>query len=362
MMSIVKATRRYDTWVGDRTPTDAADLRLKHKRMAEGIFPFFRATFYRWMQHWREVCPLQNAAPQVLAVGDLHVENFGTWRDVEGRLIWGVNDFDEVAAFPYTVDLVRLAASALLAAREGHLALRMKDACTAILSGYRESLEEHGRPFVLAEKNKWLRDIATSELRDPEHFWQKMDSLKTVNGEIPPSAQEALESLLPEQGIECRVVKRIAGLGSLGHLRFVAIGYWQGGRLAREAKALAPSAVYWAEGLDGPGELNYQTILSRAVRCRDPFVRLRGRWLVRRLAPYCSRIELDVVPKVRDELKLLFSMGYETANIHLGTPEARKPILRHLDKAKAGWLLSAAEEMDKAITQDWKTWRLSRAK
>jgi len=31
----------------------------------------------------------------VLAVGDLHVENFGTWRDAEGRLIWGVNDFDE---------------------------------------------------------------------------------------------------------------------------------------------------------------------------------------------------------------------------------------------------------------------------
>jgi uncharacterized protein (DUF2252 family) len=23
------------------------------------------------------------------------VENFGAWRDVEGRLIWGINDFDE---------------------------------------------------------------------------------------------------------------------------------------------------------------------------------------------------------------------------------------------------------------------------
>ena len=30
-----------------------------------------------------------------LSVGDLHVENFGTWRDSEGRLIWGINDFDE---------------------------------------------------------------------------------------------------------------------------------------------------------------------------------------------------------------------------------------------------------------------------
>jgi uncharacterized protein (DUF2252 family) len=50
------------------------------------------------MQAWPEVCPDLAKAPKVLAVGDLHVENFGTWRDVEGRLVWGINDFDEAAA------------------------------------------------------------------------------------------------------------------------------------------------------------------------------------------------------------------------------------------------------------------------
>src|SRR5260370_32652719 len=48
---------------------------------------------------------------EVLAVGDLHVENFGTWRDAEGRLTWGVNDFDEAYPLPYTIDLARLATS-----------------------------------------------------------------------------------------------------------------------------------------------------------------------------------------------------------------------------------------------------------
>ena len=52
---------------------------------------------------------------RVLAVGDIHLENFGTWRDADGRLVWGVNDFDEAAQMPYVLDLVRLAASALLA-------------------------------------------------------------------------------------------------------------------------------------------------------------------------------------------------------------------------------------------------------
>ena len=48
----------------------------------------------------------------VLAIGDLHLENFGTWRDAEGRLVWGINDFDEAWALPYTNDLIRLATSA----------------------------------------------------------------------------------------------------------------------------------------------------------------------------------------------------------------------------------------------------------
>ena len=52
--------------------------------------------------------------PKVLAVGDLHIENFGTWRDSEGRLVWGVNDFDETWRLPYTQDLVRLTTSTLI--------------------------------------------------------------------------------------------------------------------------------------------------------------------------------------------------------------------------------------------------------
>ena len=95
-----------------------ADLELKHRQMAGSLFAFLRGTFYRWGPLFREVCADLVEAPRVLAVGDLHVENFGTWRDKEGRLVWGVNDFDEVAEMPYAVDLVRLVTSAILAQRE----------------------------------------------------------------------------------------------------------------------------------------------------------------------------------------------------------------------------------------------------
>ena len=53
-------------------------------------------------------------------------------------------------------------------------------------------------------------------------------------------------------------------------------------------------------------------------------------WIVRRLSPHCSRIELTTLQIQKDEMRLLHSMGLETANIHLGTASARKPILAHL--------------------------------
>jgi uncharacterized protein (DUF2252 family) len=68
--------------------------------MASATFPFFRATFYRWAQRWPELCPGLTGAPEVLGVADLHVENYGTWRDVEGRLVWGINDFAKPLTSP----------------------------------------------------------------------------------------------------------------------------------------------------------------------------------------------------------------------------------------------------------------------
>jgi uncharacterized protein (DUF2252 family) len=119
-MSFEDDNRDYETWlraeckrVGCRAVE--ADLRYKHQRMKESAFVFLRATFFRWAKRIENLCPELAAAPAVLSVGDTHVENFGTWRDAEGRLVWGINDFDEAALIPYPFDLVRLATSIRLA-------------------------------------------------------------------------------------------------------------------------------------------------------------------------------------------------------------------------------------------------------
>jgi hypothetical protein len=346
-MNIRQATRAYEAWLRRQTSVVDADLRLKHARMAESPFLFLRGTFYRWMELWPVLCPSLARAPRVLAVGDLHVENFGTWRDAEGRLIWGVNDVDEACRLPYTVDLVRLATSALLAIEDGHFRLSGRDACDAIVDGYRSSLRRGGRPFVLAERGRWLRAIALNKLRDPTRFWATLLACPLARAGVP---SKALSTMWPGKVDVERVVRRVAGVGSLGRPRYVALAYWGDALIAREAKACVPSAG----APDAACGRTQSTLLARAIRVRDPYFGVRDGWIVRRLAPDCTRIELSDLPKRRDESRLLRAMGWETGNVHLASWNRRVPA--HVFERGTRWLNRAAGDMTRAMIDDWLEW------
>jgi hypothetical protein len=350
-MTIAKATASYEGWLNSQLRLIPRDLRYKHEQMRSAPFPFLRATYYRWAQIWPDVCPDSAGAPEVLAVGDLHVENFGTWRDAEGRLVWGINDFDEAWPLPYTNDLVRLATSALLAPIRCDAA----SVVGAIRDGYEAALEAGGRPFTLSEHHHALRLMATSRLHEPQKFWEKLGASPALREPPPASALKALTRAMPEQDLALRLSHRIAGLGSLGRERYVAIAEWGGGLVAREAKALAPSASVWAAKGKPGASIRYREIVDGAVRCPDPFLRVQKRWIVRRLAPDCSRIELAALPKEPDEFLLLRAMGWDTANIHLGSAKARR-LAADLDRRGRGWLLADARKMRRAVLDDFKAW------
>jgi hypothetical protein len=352
--SFVAATAAYEAWLGQQMQLVPDDLKLKHQKMQASAFMFLRATFYRWMQLWPVVCPELAGARTVLGVGDLHTENFGTWRDSEGRLIWGCNDFDEAYETPYALDLVRLAASGLLGAQEGVIAIAPEAVCACILAGYRKGLKSGPRPYVLGEKYDWLRILALEDLRDPSHFAAKMRALPKPGYRVDPKLKRALESQMPREAERFSFRHRVAGLGSLGRPRIVALASYYGSLVVREAKALAPSAIYWAAGCKGSTRLMYDEIIDAAERCPDPFTSLKGKWIVRRLAADASSIDIDRLPKGKEK-KLLTAMGRETANVHLGS--ASKSILKDLDARPAGWLEQAAEAMVAATLTDWQAWK-----
>ena len=354
-MDIVESTRSYERWLkGSFTPL-AADLGRKHEQMAADAFTFLRGTFYRWAQLWEDVPSKVRRAPDVLGVGDAHVENFGTWRDSEGRLVWGVNDFDEAARMPYTNDLVRLATSAALARVEGLLALSPQKICPAILIGYEGALRQRGRAIVLDSGPVWLRDMAWTDLRNPDKYWRRLLALPPWRGTVPRRARTLLEAIDPPARL-LRIIHRVSGVGSLGRPRLTALYVCSGGLAAREVKARAPSAWQWAQRdvrESDQGVLPH--IWRQAVRSQDPFLYASRRWLCRRLAPDCSRIDLASIPHRRNEAALLTAMGWELANIHLGSRPARR-LLDHLGTLDAHWLPQAATRMAVATRHDFAQW------
>lgn len=356
LVSIVAATKSYESWVGRQVRLVRSDVAYKHEQMALAPFPFLRSTFYRWVQAWEDTCPELASAPTVLAVGDLHTENFGTWRDTEGRLIWGINDFDEAFPMAYTNDLVRLATSARFAIGAGALVLTPRAACNAILEGYRKTIEAGGKPFVLAEEHHVLRRDAQSELRDPVRFWTAMVDLPPAR-KPPAAAVSVLQRELNRMDDPHFVIRR-AGLGSLGHPRIVAIAEHKGGWIAREAKELVASGVAWAKGEAGAVPIHYPTIVRRAVRCADPFLEIRGRWVLRRLAPDCSRIEFTVARLPAEQSDLLTAMGAEAANVHIGSgPQRVAAVARDLAGRSPDWLKVASRAMERSTTADYVAWQ-----
>ena len=99
-MDIAEATRRFEFWLAKRISVVPHQLVDKHAEMADNSVSFLRGTFYRWTQMFPVVCRELAGSPQVAAVGDLHIASFGTWRDQYGRLIWGIDDFDEAYPLP----------------------------------------------------------------------------------------------------------------------------------------------------------------------------------------------------------------------------------------------------------------------
>jgi Uncharacterized protein conserved in bacteria (DUF2252) len=355
--NIKEATASYEKWMRRCTTVISSDLLSKHEQMKESPFFFLRGAFYRWAQHWPSICTELCNAPQVLAVGDLHVNSFGTWRDVEGRLCWGVDDFDESYWLPYTNDLVRLAASVKIVADAEGLSIKVKAGCDAILEGYVHSLKEGGRPIVLAEHEQKLGQLGVDSFKQPADFWEKLNRLPTVRHPLATDVRGALEKTLPDPRMRYKVVRRQAGLGSLGQQRFVAIGEWQGGCIAREAKAMLPSACVWLKGEVGHRQSNYENAIKSAVRSRDPFQVIQGSWLIRRLSPDSNPIDIQTLPKHSDEQMILQAMGEEAANVHLGTKRQASNILKDLSKRKANWLRDSATRMSRTVEKDWKRYK-----
>jgi hypothetical protein len=339
----------YERWLRKQCHVVEPDLEAKHERMRKSPFDFLRASYFRWARTVEATCPDLGNAPKALCVGDIHVENFGTWRDAQARLVWGVNDFDEAASMPYAYDLVRLVTSAQLAPT---LCVDAREAAAAILDGYQNGLEQP-HPMLLDEREHWLRQLVAGTASASRKFWKEVD--RYPDASPPAPVRKALRRSLPGATQIDRYASRAKGSGSLGRPRYLVIGQWQGGRLVQEAKALVPSAWRWAHA-DASANSRVLDLAFGAHRSPDPQMRVKAGYVLRRVAPDAHKVELADVSGHGLGGKLLAAMGADLGAIH-AAHRRRAAILEDVLSRGPEWLHRAANAAERSVRKDFQDLR-----
>lgn len=351
-MGARQATADYLGWLGAWIPLVAADLAAKAKAMAADPLRFLRGSYYLWLLRAAEEIPELLAAPLVVAVGDAHVENFGIWTDDRGQRVWGVNDFDEVGLSPYTLDLVRMVASAIVSTQlDRGLRLQPPALSELVLEGWAQGVGDPGALLLDGPEHPHLRALAPTV--DAGRFWRRLDEAPAVPDPVPAIPAEMV---VAEGMARPDWRRRVAGTGSLGHRRMLALGPMAGSRGALETKELGPPTVDWPP-LSGvtDGWRNSDGRAWAAVSRMPGFPagsRRREGWALRRLGPESARIELTAMNRRRDESALVRSMGRALGAVHAAGGERVDEARRHAEH----WtdLQGAAQAMAARVGHDFR--------
>ena len=245
-------------------------LRLKLKRMSLSAFSFFRGACALFAHDWQDLHP-PDPGPELLVCGDLHLENFGAYRDDDGDFRFDINDFDEAILGPCSIDPVRCATSILLAAEEWALSpLHANGLVLAYLDEYRAAVTTpvHARAIdaeaprlssgpigqilgktALGTQSELL-DHHTQTLKDGS---RRIDRRRRRHPSLPTQQKTLISAAVEEYGIRKGLAEvfqvidaswRIAGIGSLGVERYLVLiaggGSAETNRLI-DVKAMNPS-------------------------------------------------------------------------------------------------------------------------
>jgi uncharacterized protein (DUF2252 family) len=259
-------------------------LRYKIKRMAESPFAFFRGSFHLFARDVGDgvgdPLPLfTGAGVEMDLVGDIHSENFGTYKAEDGLVHYDINDFDETTTGRFDFDICRLTTSHFLAARDLQepldravaIALGSVSSYTTTLrkllgkskssepSASEESptgaiaIDDLMRTVAQMKRAKFFKEI--TEIKDGKKRLIRSDRYFTLSAEESERAHQLVTDyrrqhpeLPSKEGFfdVLDVCGRVSGIGSMGRLRYVVLLEGKGSKddrnLLLEFKEARPSA------------------------------------------------------------------------------------------------------------------------
>lgn len=237
----------------------AADRAAKYDKMSVSPFTFYRGTNHLF---WKDfvgdprLTTFSSARTRIWIQGDQHIENFGSFDNDEGRIVYDVNDFDEAVLADYQYDLWRAATSLVLVARDAGLSTSDQNAVVdAFTESYLDAIAAYAgnsseTSTLFTESNTYgklddfLADVADDNSRTKMlDDWTKGSPRKFIltNGKLaaPTSAEKtavtnsmASYGMTLTGGIAYRAsyfkvkdvaVRLEAGTGSLGTKRYYVL-------------------------------------------------------------------------------------------------------------------------------------------
>ena len=246
---------------------DAERLSLKYAHMRTDPFVFLRGTCHLFYDHLSQIAPLPTS-PSVWVCGDLHLENFGSFKGDNRLSYFDINDFDETALAPASWDVLRFLTSLRVGAQTlGINPDEVTALCHSFLSTYANAL--------VVGKSRWLeRDTADGAIgqllkslreRRRVDFLDKRTERDGKQRQLRTDGKKALKASdkqrlkitgfmdkfasqqpNPEFYRVLDVARRIAGTGSLGVARYVVLVEGKGspdGNFLLDLKQALPSSL-----------------------------------------------------------------------------------------------------------------------
>ncbi|MGF6484648.1 DUF2252 domain-containing protein [Paraburkholderia sp. JPY419] len=223
---------------------DPERLAMKYKAMRGSPFVFLRGTCHLFYQRLPRASVLDDA-PHVWICGDMHLENFGSYKGDNRLVYFDNNDFDEACLAPAPYELVRLLTSVLVGAAD--LKLSRAEAlalCHTALDAYSAALAYGKSRWIEAETAVGMvRDlfVALASRTRAAHLDRrtvlkgKTRMLKVDGKKALPVSDERRAAVVqfmqrfaatepnPDFYRTLDVARRIAGTGSLGVDRYVIL-------------------------------------------------------------------------------------------------------------------------------------------
>ena len=223
---------------------DPRRLKLKFAAMRSSEFAFLRGTCHLFYRNLPGGSVLDQG-PLAWISGDLHLENFGSYKGDNRLTYFDLNDFDEACLAPCTWELLRFLSSLFTGAST--LNLGEADALTLsrrFLDAYRAQLTEGKARWIERPLATGLvKDLLNSlKIQDRGRFLDTRTRLKSgkrilrIDGkkaiETPDREREQVLAFLRQFAREQKnrefyrvldVADRISGLGSLGIKRYVVL-------------------------------------------------------------------------------------------------------------------------------------------